>query len=71
MISIIIPVYNVEKFLPQCIDSILAQTYKDFELILVDDGSPDGSPAICDSYAQRDEDLTLAGTTKLNIKSII
>ena len=55
MISIIIPVYNVEKFLPQCIDSILAQTYKDFELILVDDGSPDGSPAICDSYAQRDE----------------
>lgn len=54
MISIIIPVYNVEKYLPQCVDSILAQTYQDFEVILVDDGSPDGSPAICNEYAQKD-----------------
>lgn len=54
MISIVIPVYNVEKYLPQCVDSILSQTYKDFEVILVDDGSPDGSPAICDEYALRD-----------------
>lgn len=54
MISIIVPIYNVEKYLRRCIDSILVQTYTDFELILVDDGSPDGCPAICDEYAQTD-----------------
>lgn len=54
MISIIIPVYNVEKFLPQCLDSIIAQTYKDFEVILVDDGTPDNSGAICDEYVMKD-----------------
>lgn len=53
-VSVIVPVYNVEQYLPQCVDSILAQTYKDLEVILVDDGSPDGSPAICDEYARRD-----------------
>lgn len=53
-ISIIVPVYNVEPYLRQCIDSILAQTFTDFELILVDDGSPDGCPAICDEYAVKD-----------------
>lgn len=53
-ISVIVPVYNVEKYIHRCIDSILAQTYSDFELILVDDGSPDGCPAICDEYAQED-----------------
>lgn len=52
--SIIIPVYNVEQYLNQCIDSILCQDYILFELILVDDGSTDGSPIICDEYAQRD-----------------
>ena len=54
-ISIIVPIYNVEKYLPKCIESILAQTYKDFELILVDDGSPDNSPQICDEYAKKDD----------------
>jgi len=54
MISVIVPVYNVEKYLTKCIDSIIAQTYKDIELILVDDGSPDDCPKICDEYAEKD-----------------
>ena len=58
-ISIIVPVYKVEQFLPQCIDSILAQSFADFELILVDDGSPDNCPAICDEYAARDSRISV------------
>ena len=54
IISIIIPVYNVQNFLPRCVDSILAQSFKDFELILVDDGSTDTSGFICDEYAHKD-----------------
>ena len=53
-ISIIVPVYKVEKYLNRCIDSILAQSFPDFELILVDDGSPDKSGKICDDYAAKD-----------------
>lgn len=53
-ISIIIPVYNAEKYLPQCIESIIAQTFRDFELILIDDGSRDLSGHICDQYAKCD-----------------
>ena len=53
-ISIVVPIYHVEKYLQRCIDSILSQTFKDFELFLVDDGSPDNCGAICDEYAQRD-----------------
>lgn len=53
-VSVIVPVYKVEKYLPECIDSILAQTFTGFELILVDDGSPDNSGKICDDYAVRD-----------------
>lgn len=49
--SIIIPVYKVEKYLNQCVDSVLSQTFKDYEIILVDDGSPDNSPLICDEYS--------------------
>ena len=54
-VSIIVPVYQVEKYIRQCVDSILAQTFTDFELILVDDGSKDNSGKICDEYARRDE----------------
>lgn len=52
-LSIIVPVYNVEKYLNECVDSILASTFKDYEVILVDDGSKDNSGAICDDYAAR------------------
>lgn len=54
MTSVIVPVYNVEQFLPQCLDSLLAQTLSEIEIILVDDGSTDSSGAICDDYAARD-----------------
>lgn len=54
MISVIVPIYNVEKYLPTCIESILNQTYKDLEILLIDDGSTDNSGKICDEYAERD-----------------
>lgn len=54
MISIIVPIYNVERFLRKCIESMVAQTYQDIEIILVDDGSPDNCGEICDEYARRD-----------------
>jgi len=53
--SVIVPVYKVEDYLPNCIESVLSQTFSDFELILVDDGSPDKCPEICDSYKEKDE----------------
>ena len=53
LISIIVPVYNVEKYLPRCIDSILNQTYKNIEILLIDDGSTDSSEHICDEYANK------------------
>lgn len=61
-ISIIVPVYKVEQYLPKCIDSILAQTYQDWELLLIDDGSPDNSGKICDEYAQKDRRLRVFHT---------
>ena len=54
LFSIIVPVYNVEKYINKCVDSVLSQTFEDFELILVDDGSPDNCPAICDEYEKKD-----------------
>lgn len=57
--SIIVPVYNVERYISRCIDSILKQTIQDFELILIDDGSPDNSGNICDEYAQLDNRIVV------------
>ncbi len=53
-ISVVVPIYKVEKYLDRCIISILNQSYNDFELILVDDGSPDNCGKICDEYAKKD-----------------
>ena len=53
--SVIVPVYKVEEYLPKCIESVLSQSFSDFELILVDDGSPDSCPEICDEYKEKDE----------------
>ena len=55
LISVIVPVYNVERYLRRCVDSILHQTYQDLEVLLVDDGSTDASRAICDEYAAQEE----------------
>ncbi|WP_282042954.1 glycosyltransferase family 2 protein [Winogradskyella flava] len=54
-ISVIVPIYRIEDYLPKCIESLLQQSFKDFELILVDDGSPDNCPKICDDYAKLDQ----------------
>ena len=53
-VSIIVPIYNVEKYLHQCVDSLLNQTLRDIEVILVDDGSPDSCPHICEEYKKKD-----------------
>ena len=55
LISVIVPIYNVEKYLNKCLDSIINQTYKNLEIILIDDGSPDKCPQICDEYAKKDK----------------
>ena len=58
-VSIIIPVYNVEKYLDKCLDSVVNQTYTNLEIILVDDGSPDNCPAMCDAWKSRDPRITV------------
>ena len=55
LFSVIVPIYNIEKYIKRCIDSVLSQSFTDFELILVDDGSPDNCGAICDEYAKKDQ----------------
>lgn len=59
LISVIVPIYKVEQYLERCVDSILNQTFTDFELVLVDDGSPDNCGVICDEYAKKDERIVV------------
>ena len=58
-ISVIVPIYKVEPYLRQCFDSIVGQTYRNLEIILIDDGSPDNCGAICNEYAERDNRVTV------------
>ena len=55
LITVVVPIYNVEDYLNKCIESIVNQTYKNLEIILVDDGSPDNSPKMCDDWAKKDK----------------
>ena len=64
VISVIIPVYNIENYLPKCIQSILEQTYPYLEILLVDDGSVDTSGAICDQYAKKDKRIRVLHNEK-------
>ena len=64
-ISIIVPCYKVMDFLPQCVDSLLSQTYKDIEIILVDDGSPDETGKLCDEYAKKDNRIKVVSIQPL------
>lgn len=67
VVSIIVPVYNSEKTLGRCIDSILSQTYKDFELLLLNDGSTDSSGQICDMYADKDKRIRVVHNEKIGV----
>ena len=63
-VSVIVPVYNAEKYLRRCVDSILNQTFEDFELILVNDGSKDSSADICDYYSEKDKRIIVIKKNK-------
>ena len=65
--SVIIPVYKAESWLRECVDSVLGQTFRDLELILVDDGSPDGCPAVCDEYARADNRVRVIHQTNSGV----
>lgn len=63
LISIVVPIYNIEPYIRECVGSVLSQSFKDWELILVDDGSPDNCPAICDEYANKDNRVIVVHKT--------
>ena len=76
LISVIIPVYNVEDYLKECLDSLLGQTYSQLEIILVDDGSQDRCPEICDAYAEQDTRIKVIhqpnkGLSEADRKSVV
>ena len=75
LVGVIVPVYKVEQYISECIESILAQTYTKFRLILVDDGTPDGAGKICDEYAKKDSRITVihqenAGVTRARARGL-
>lgn len=75
LIGVIVPIYKVEKYIAECIESILAQTYTNFRLILVDDGTPDNAGKICDEYAKKDSRITVihqenAGVTRARARGV-
>ena len=59
LVSVILPIYNVEKYLDRCITSVVNQTYKNLEIILIDDGAKDSSPEICEKWTQKDERIVV------------
>lgn len=63
LISVIVPIYGIERYVEICIESIINQTYKNSEIILVDDGSPDRCPEICDLYVRKDTRITVIHKT--------
>jgi len=67
--SVIVPVYNVEKYLHECVDSVLNQTYPEYEIILVDDGSTDNSKSICDHYSQLDQRIRVFHTSNSGVST--
>ena len=69
MISVIVPIYNIERYLRQCIDSILAQTYQNLEILLIDDGSPDNCGKICEDYARIDSRIKVFHTKNLGLSA--
>ena len=69
MISVIVPVYNCEKYIHRCIDSILSQSFTDFELLLINDGSTDSSGVICDEYSQKDNRVRVFHKTNGGVSS--
>jgi glycosyltransferase involved in cell wall biosynthesis len=68
--SVLVTVYNAERYVGACLDALCAQTYADFEIVVVDDGSSDGSGRICDSYAERDRRVRVLHTEKRRAASI-
>ena len=59
LVSIVVPIYNSEKYLKECIDSIITQTYKNLDILLIDDGSLDSCPEICDEYSKKDARISV------------
>ena len=68
-ISIIVPVYNVEKYINKCLDSIINQTYKNLEILLIDDGSTDNSGKICDDYSKKDKRIEVISQQNSGVSS--